>query len=258
MRDLSVLELSQVMGPLSATSASASALLLQFGFVYFTHDDVYWSVAGSIDRHCGFSGRCVDLPPISLAVLYTERLILWSCLSSVCRLFAFLVSPVCSLWRLYQCLSRILPSWLGAVWNLACLVTFLLTIGTTITLHSSIIAVTSSIGIDPSCFGLLAKTLEFGVCTQLDLLNASVHLSLNKDSSNGMNSRNKDVSDSFFFGSYGDDLVLEDFNISQSLAKFQNNVSVVCLSMILYSWHDLAMLALIIHFNGYCYLILDG
>ena len=100
------------------------------------------------------------------------------------------------------------------------------------------VAVTPST-IGPSLFVWSAQTLEFGVCTHLELLNASVHLSLNKDSSDGMNSRNKDVSGSFFFGSYDGNLVLEDFKISQILAEFQNNVSVVCLSMILCSWHDL-------------------
>ena len=42
-----------------------------------------------------------------------------------------------------------------------------------------------------------SKALEFGVCTHLELLNASVHLSLNKDGSDGMNSQNKDIFDSF-------------------------------------------------------------
>ena len=65
--------------------------------------------------------------------------------------------------------------------------------------------------------------------------------SLNKDSSNGMKSRNKDVSDSFSFGSNGGNLVLEDFRFSQSFAKLKNTVSVVCLSMNLYSWQGLIL-----------------
>ena len=100
--------------------------------------------------------------------------------------------------------------------------------------------------VGPSSFVWSVEALEFGVCTHLELLNASVHLSLNKDSSDSMNSWNKDVSNSFlfdsfkfFFGSYGGNLVLEDFKISQSFAKFKSIVSVVCLSMNLYSWHDL-------------------
>ena len=68
-----------------------------------------------------------------------------------------------------------------------CLVSFLQTNGTVITLHSFInVAVTPSI-VGPSWFVLSAGALEFGVCTHLDLLNASVHLSLKKDRSGGMN-----------------------------------------------------------------------
>ena len=69
------------------------------------------------------------------------------------------------------------------------------------------------------------------MCTHLELLNASVHLSLNKDSRDGMSSQNKDFFDSFFFGRLGGNLVLEDFRFSQSFAKFKNTFSVVCLSM---------------------------
>ena len=94
----------------------------------------------------------------------------------------------------------------GVIWNLACLVTFLLTNGTVIPLYSSInVAIPTNIGSTYlSCVLLLAEALEFGVCTHLELLNVSVQLCLNKDSSDGMNSRNKDVSDSFFLGSQND------------------------------------------------------
>ena len=67
------------------------------------------------------------------------------------------------------------------------------------------------------------------MCTHLELLNASIHLSLNKDSSDGMNLQNKAVSNSFFFGSHGGHLVLEDLRFLQSFAKFKNTVSMVCL-----------------------------
>ena len=42
--------------------------------------------------------------------------------------------------------------------------------------------------VGPSSFVWSVEALEFGVCTHLELLNASVHLSLNKDSSDSMNS----------------------------------------------------------------------
>ena len=59
-----------------------------------------------------------------------------------------------------------------------------------------------------------AEALEFGVCSHLEFLNACVHLSLNKDSSDNMNSKSKDVSNSFFFGGHGGNLVLEDSRFS--------------------------------------------
>ena len=88
-----------------------------------------------------------------------------------------------------------------------------------------------------------SKALEFGVCTHLELLNASVHLSLNKDGSDGMNSQNKDIFDSFlrliFLWQSWYYPRAKGLQIFQRFAKFRNTGSMVCLSMNLYCWRDL-------------------
>ena len=237
------------MGNNTLSAISAAASTLQFGFVSFTHDDA-WELLDWLIGTVGSLGVrgwiCLRLRILLQFSTHSDdscgpahfwcacALTLFHCLQ--CALSSTSTHGVS---RVCYCYCSSFLGWRGIIWILACLVTFLPTNGTVITLHSFInVAVTPFFG--PTWYVLSAEALEFSVCTHLELLNVSVHLSLNKDSSDGMNLRNKDVSDSFlsdsfFFGSYDGNLVLEDFKISQSLAEFQNNVSVVCLSMILYS-----------------------
>ena len=159
---------------LSATSAAASTLLLLSGFVSFTHDDTYKLLDRSIGTVDSLYVRAWIYLHLRVLLQFSTHsdcccgpahfwcactLALFSCLQCALSSTAFNGVP-----RVYCQYHSSFLGWRGVFWNLACFVTFLLTSGTVITLHSFInVAVTPST-VGPSSFVWSAETLEFGVC----------------------------------------------------------------------------------------------